>query len=317
MEGRPRALFLGMQGSFSLPSLHALLESGIEVCAVVLPGDQAQGLSSNQMPIYRREPAHPARSTLPVLNSSLDSSIVQLAWQRKIPLWQVHRLSDPVTVSTLTAYQPDVISVACFSQRIPRAILEIAPLGCLNVHPSLLPANRGPLPLFWTFRLGCKQTGVTIHFMDEGMDSGDILAQQAIPVTDGMSYAQLELESARIGGNLLCRTIWKLYEGSAISLPQDENKSSYHGFPDDEDFVVPVAEWDAAHVYNFICGVAEWSGPVTLNVGNEHITVQKAISYSRNNMCDIPSKNYCWRGEALWIRCKSGWVAVIQPITFQ
>ena len=317
MEGRPRALFLGMQGSFSLPSLRALLESDIEVCAVVIPGDNGEGFSSDQLPLYRREPVHPAHSTLPVLNSSRESSIVQLAWQRKIPLWEVHRLSDPVTVSTLTAYQPDVICVACFSQRIPRAILKIAPLGCLNVHPSLLPANRGPVPLFWTFRLGCKQTGVTIHFMDEGMDSGDILAQEVIPVAEGMSYAQLELECARIGGNLLCHTVWKLYARSAISFSQDENKSSYHGFPGDEDFVVPVAEWDAAHVYNFICGVAEWSGPVTLNVGNEHITVQKAISYSLNNMCDIPSENYCWRGEALWIRCKSGWVAVIQPITFQ
>src|SRR5437868_7771728 len=208
MEGRPRALFLGMQGSFSLPSLHALLESGIEVCAVVLPGDQ--GLSSNQMPIYRREPAHPARSTLPVLNSSLDSSIVQLAWQRKIPLWQVHRLSDPVTVSTLTAYQPDVISVACFSQRIPRAILEIAPLGCLNVHPSLLPANRGPLPLFWTFREGHEKTGITIHLMDEGMDTGDILAQAPITVPDGMSYTEIELQCAKLGGELLVYTTRQL-----------------------------------------------------------------------------------------------------------
>src|SRR5256714_6887143 len=212
MEGRPRALFLGMQGSFSLPSLHALLESGIEVCAVVLPGDQAQGLSSNQMPIYRREPAHPARSTLPVLNSSLESSIVQLAWQRKIPLWEVHRLSDPATVSTLTAYQPDVICVACFSQRIPRATLEIAHLGCLNVHPSLLPANRGPVPLFWSFREGCDVTGVTIHLMDEGMDSGDILAQEVIGVPDSISYAELESQCAMRGGALLARMVWDLYE---------------------------------------------------------------------------------------------------------
>lgn len=317
MEGRPRVLFFGMQGSFSLPSLRAVLESGIEVCAVVIPADQVQSFGSDHLPLYRREPVHPAHSTLPVLNSSLESSIVQLAWQRKIPLWEVHRLSDPVTVSTLTTYQPDVICVVCFSQRIPRAILEIAPLGCLNVHPSLLPANRGPVPLFWTFRLGHKQTGVTVHFMDEGMDSGDMLAQEVIPVAEGMSYAQLERECARIGGNLLCHTLWKLYRRSTISLSQDENKSSYHGFPEDEDFVVPVAEWDAAHIYNFICGVANWSGSVTLSIGSERIAVRKAISYSHHAMCDMPSESYCWQGEELWIRCKSGWVAVIQPITFQ
>lgn len=316
MEGRPRVLFFGMQGSFSLLSLRALLESGIEVCAVVIPGDQAEGFGSDQLPLYRREPVRPARSTLPVLNSSRESSIVQLAWRREIPLWEVHRLSDPVVVSTFTAYQPDAICVACFSQRIPRAILKIAPLGCLNVHPSLLPANRGPVPLFWTFRLGCKQTGVTIHFMDEGIDSGDILAQEVIPVAEGMRYVQLELECARIGGDLLCHTVWKLYERSAISLPQDENKSTYHGFPNDEDFVVPVAEWDAERVYNFICGVVDWGGPVTLSVGSERITVRKAMSTSHDIMCDTPSESYYWRGEELWIRCKSGWV-VIQPVTFQ
>lgn len=321
MEGRPCVLFFGMQGNFSLPSLHALLESDIDVCAVVIPAahvDQLQSDNADQLALYRREQVRPAHTTLPVLHSWYESSIVQLAWQRKIPLWEVHRLADPSTISILASYQPDVLCVACFSQRIPRAILDIARLGCLNVHPSLLPVNRGPVPLFWTFRHGCRQTGVTIHFMDEGMDSGAILAQEVVPVAEGMSYAQLELDCARRGGNLLARTIWNLYQGNAFAQSQDESGSSYYGFPGDEDLVVPVAEWDAARVYNFMCGVADWwSRPIVLRIGSERIIVQKATSYSYVNTGDLPSNHYCWQGDELWVRCKRGWVAVVNPVTFQ
>lgn len=320
MEGRPRVLFFGMQGNFSLPSLHALLESDIEVCAVVIPAahvEQFQSDNPDQLALYRREQVRLAHSTLSVLHSALDRSIVQLAWQRKIPLWEVQRLADASTVSTLASYHPDVLCVACFSQYIPRAILDIARLGCLNVHPSLLPANRGPVPLFWTFRHGCRQTGVTIHFMDEGMDSGAILAQEVVPVAEGMSYAQLELDCARRGGNLLARTVWGLYQGKAFLQNQDESGSSYHGFPSNEDFVVTVAEWDAEHVYNFIRGVAHWGGPIELQFDDERVTVQKATAYSHEDTIDLPFKHYFWQDGELWIRCKRGWVAVVNPVTFQ
>jgi methionyl-tRNA formyltransferase len=308
MNRPPRVMFFGMQGSFSLPSLRSLLNSGIEVYAIIIPG--ARDLGTNHSALYRRERLRPAGSMLPMLNSSLESNIVQMAWERDIPVWEVNRLSDPATISTLAEYQPDVVCVACFSRRIPRAILEMPRLGCLNVHPSLLPENRGPVPLFWTFRQGCKQTGVTIHLMDEGIDGGGILAQEMIEISNGMSYKQLELECALRGGALLADTVWKLYAGEVTSKPQDESMSTYHGFPRDEDFVVPVAEWDCAHVYNFICGVVNWGEPVVLQVRREHFVVRKAISYSHKDIREASSGNYCWRGKELWIRCKVGWVMV-------
>ena len=316
MQRPPRVLFLGMQGNFSLPSLQALLEGGVEVCAVVIP--PAPGASSDRPAIYRREQPRIARSTLPVITSSLYTTVVQLAWERRIPLWEVTHMADPLTVSTLAAYQPDAMCVACFSQRIPRAILDIPRLGCLNVHPSLLPANRGPEPLFWTFREGSKQAGVTIHLMDEGMDSGDILAQECIEILDGMSYAQLELACALRGGALLAQAVWELYEGRVVRTQQDEAMSSYHSFPTSEDFVIPIAAWSASHVYNFICGVIDWNGPVTLHVNGEYFTVLKTTSYSHEDIYPNEREAYCWQGEELWIRCREGWVAVLlNPTTFQ
>ena len=177
-----------------------------------------------------------------------------------------------------------MICVACFSKRIPRDILDIPRLGCLNVHPSLLPANRGPEPLFWAFREGNQRTGVTIHLMDEGMDSGAIVAQEAIEIPDGISYSELEEQSAELGGKLLAQSVWDMYNGVAVLTTQDETKSSYHAFPSDDDFVVPVAEWNARHVYNFICGVESWGTPIHLLIGKRVVQINKAISYSHKTI---------------------------------
>ncbi len=296
----PRVLFLGMQSDFSPPSLRALLDNGIEVCAVVIPASQPSGL--DLPPIRRREQPRIAHPILPLLHAS----VLQLAWARRIPVWEVQRISDSEVVSVLAAYQPDIICVACFSQRIPRAILDLPRLGCLNVHPSLLPANRGPVPLFWTFREGCEQTGVTIHLMDEVMDSGDILAQEPIKVPDGISYAQLESLCAQRGGELLARTVWDLYRGHAVRVPQDETKSSYHPFPSAQDFVVHALEWSARHTYNFLCGLARWSEPITLEVDGRHFLIRQATSYSLEDGDIVPAE----LGGELWIHCKVGWVKV-------
>lgn len=316
MNRPPRVLFLGMPGNFSWPSLRALLDRGIDVCAVVLPASPRLDRPYH-LPITRREQLRSNRSMLPLLNSSLQVGIVQLAWERQIPLWEVSRMSDPATVSTLAAYQPDLICVACFSLRISRSILDIPHLGSLNVHPSLLPAHRGPVPLFWAFRQGLQQTGVTIHLMDEGMDTGDILAQSVIEIPDGISYAELELRCAARGGELLAATVCELYKGSASPIPQDETKSTYESFPSDEDYIVSVADWSAPQVYNFICGVSDWGGPIKLQVGSEVFAVRKAVSYSLENVCDSQEAAYIWRREELWIRCKTGWIAVINPTIFQ
>jgi methionyl-tRNA formyltransferase len=233
---------------------------------------------------------------------------VQLAWQKHLPVWAVSRLGHAETVAILAAYEPDMICVACFSQRIPQRILTLPRLGCLNVHPSLLPANRGPVPLFWTFREGHTVTGVTIHFMEEQMDSGDILAQKSVAVPDGISYNQLEGNCAIEGGALLARSVWDLYTGDATPRPQIEEDSSYHSFPADEDFVVPVEQWDARHVYNFICGVGEWDEPITLRVGEERLPCRRAISYSFDNRNG--NQPYYQSDEGLMIKCKTGWVGV-------
>jgi methionyl-tRNA formyltransferase len=305
----PNVLFLGMQGRFSYPSLRALLGASIQVCAVVIPAEQSFG--ANLPVIQKREQPQTSRMMLPVLNSSVHTSILELAWERDIPVWEVRQLSDPETIRVFAAYHPDMICVACFSKHIPHGILDIPPLGCLNVHPSLLPTNRGPEPLFWTFREGIQRTGVTIHLMDEGMDSGAIVAQEIIEIPDGISYAELEAQCAELGGKLLARSVLELYHGVAKPVAQDETKSSYHAFPSEDDFVVPAAEWDARRVYNFICGVALWGRQIILKDGNRIVRIKSAISYSPEDIDCRNSEAYGQPGHVLWVRCKRGSVLVM------
>lgn len=305
----PRVIFLGMQSNFSHPSLRALLAAGIDVSAVVLPAAE----NNPALPALRRlEPPSRRRTLLPVNQSSVHLSVQQLAWERNIPLWEVSRLADPAVSEQLSSYQPDLICVSCFSRAIPRVILDIPRLGCLNVHPSLLPANRGPEPLFWTFRLGHERSGVTIHLMDEGLDSGDIILQQEVELPEGLTYAELEEQTAELGGDLLVQAVQEMYRGEAERRPQDESQSSAYPYPSNqggrEDFVIHPEQWDARHVYNFISGVKDWGEPLLLVADAElQLQVEDVLvySYKPNDLRLQTNERDVWP-----VRCKRGKVVV-------
>ena len=309
---RPRVLFFGMQGDFSTPSLQALLANDIDVGAVVIPASTIPG--KKQPAIQRREQPRGVRTALPLLNSH--PSIIELAWKQHKPVWEVRHLSDSTVYETLASYEPDILCVACFSHLIPRSIIDLPRLGCLNVHPSLLPANRGPVPLFWTFRNGDHETGVTIHFLDETMDTGDILAQERIEVPNGISYTQLEMQCAQIGGSLLTNVVQNLYKGNIARIAQDTKKSSYHSFPTNEDFIVHTEEWDAQHVYNFINGIGHWDNPVELHVKNQVFFTRKCISYSLEDIDNLREYVYKENNVSVNLRCRDGWIKIreIEPL---
>ena len=306
-EQKTRVIFFGMQSNFSHPSLRALLNAGIEVCAVILPA--AAGETGEPRLL---EPPSRRRTFLTVNRSFLHTSVQEMAWARKIPLWEIARLNEPAASELLSNYQPDVICVACFPRLIPASVLAIPRLGVLNVHPSLLPANRGPEPLFWTFRLGHERTGVTIHLMDNQLDHGAILAQEAFDVPEGISYAELEEKCAELGGELLARAVKALASGQAERRSQDESQRSAYPYPSNangrEDFVIHPAEWDARHVYNFICGLKDWGEPLTL-VADSTLTLEiedvLGYSYKANDLRLYTNERDAWP-----VRCKRGKVIV-------
>jgi methionyl-tRNA formyltransferase len=308
---RPRVLFFGMECDFSLPALQALLQANIDVCAVIIPTSETV-LFGNQvshaiLPIVSpRVIAH----SLPMRKIS-SSSLSQMAWEHHIPVWGVRKPGAAETLAQLSSYQPDIICVACFSKRIPPSLLALPTRGCLNVHPSLLPDNRGPLPLFWTFRFGHALTGVTIHMMTDKLDSGPILAQEKLPVPEGIRYGALEMHCANLGGQLLARTTLDFYHKRIVPQPQNEALSSYHIYPTDDDYVVQAHEWSARHLYTFIRGVAGSERPVEILSSDRYLLATDALSYSLNDQADTCGEIQQDSHRIGYVICRDGNVRVI------
>ena len=268
-----------MLGTLTRLPLAALLAADVELCGLVLPAEIVppfelvdNGRSSTPITSIRSQP--------PTLNllatDQLPSPLAQAA-ARGLPAFAVRRLAAPETVATLAALQPDVICVSCFPHRLPPAILNLPRLGCLNVHPSLLPQFRGPVPLFWTLRAGVPETGATIHFMDEQFDTGDVALQRPFPLLDGLTHAELETSLAQMGGALLVEAVQKLAAGTLPRQPQPDGYRS-DPWPGDNDFALDLT-WSAQHAFNFMRGTANWERPYFVQLHGERIWLETAVAY--------------------------------------
>jgi methionyl-tRNA formyltransferase len=291
-------IYFGTTGAFSAPPLAALLRAGYDVRAVVLAAlDRTQPI--------RRIPTPKAQTrgrALPLLASQGDQNIVALATEREIPVWEVGDLRASETRKTLAGFEPDALCVACFARKLPASLLCLPRLGALNVHPSLLPDNRGPDPLFWTFWRGDEATGVTIHQMDKRFDAGPILAQQGEPVPEGMTEAALEARLAILGGDLLIQALGALAEGSARPEPQDEARATSFPWPTEDDFVVTPA-WSARRAYRLLTGMAQRSTPARIALDGATFVIGEALGYEAQARLDAP-----WRleGDLLSARLSPG-----------
>ncbi len=221
-----RVLFLGMRGHFSRPPLEALIAAGVRVVGVWLPGEGGPHLAS---PSPTRT-ANLVGEELPVLNRYVEHNIVHVAWDHGIPVYEVGDLKSMETLELARSMRPDVLAMACFDRLVPRELRELARLS-VNVHPSLLPENRGPAPLYWTFKLGLTKTGVTIHMLEERADAGPILAQREMPVPEGIGEAELEQQLAKLGGKLLVEVVQQFAAGSLLPQPQDESRATTYPWP--------------------------------------------------------------------------------------
>lgn len=315
-----------MRGEFSRLPLGALLAADVDVCAVLVPGENDHAVVNDQRtdagvsqidvsqdctpviqgrdtsPLRQLIYQPPPRSTLPLLTRAHEPSIITLAWERDIPVLELRRERDPAVVRTLAAYQPDVLCVACWPRRLPTSLLALGRLGCLNLHPALLPRHRGPAPLFWTLRHGDPTAGITVHLMDTTLDGGDILAQKAIALPDGIAGAELERRCAEAGGRLLAETIFALAQGIARRKPQPPSAGSYEPWPAPADLVI-TPDHSARWAFNFIRGAAHWAWPLVIVVAGHRFVVRDALDYTSTGSV---SNGYRLAGDELWLACAPG-----------
>ena len=196
-----RLLFMGTS-PFAVPTLHRLRESpGHDVLAVITQPDRPAGRGG-------RMAASPVK---------------EAAQAAGLPLLQPEKVRARDFAQTVRDLAPEAIVVAAFGQIIPQRVLDIPPLGCLNVHGSLLPRWRGAAPMQYALMAGDEETGVTTMRMDAGLDTGDILLQSALPLGGIENLGALEPRLAEIGAALLMRTLDLLASGDCPRTPQDES----------------------------------------------------------------------------------------------
>ncbi len=230
-----RVAFMGTP-SFAEPVLAALVETGYNIVAVYTRPDAAVG---------RKQELR-------------ESPVKQLAGKHDIPVEQPDKFDDEA-ISKLKSYKPDLIVVVAYGKLLPKSVLDIPGFGCVNIHPSLLPKFRGPSPIQNALLSGETETGTTVMLMDEGMDSGDILAQETLAIEPDELLPTLSNRLADASAKLLLKTLPSWVERRIAPQKQDESKVTLCQLIEREDGHVMWTD-NANTIYNAFRALSPWPG---------------------------------------------------------
>jgi methionyl-tRNA formyltransferase len=222
---------------FAVPPLQSLISAGHEVVGVITRIDKPAGRGKVLTP----------------------PAVKVAAEQSGVPVFQPKRVREPESIAAIGAMMSDVIVVAAYGQILPRAILALPKYGCVNIHASLLPAYRGAAPINWAIIKGETRTGITIMQMDEGMDTGAVLAQDSIPIDPRDTTGTLTEKLSQIGSWLVVDSLSRIEAGEISPVPQDPAKATYAPLLKKEDGLI---DWEltAAEIHNRVRGLSPWPG---------------------------------------------------------
>lgn len=231
---------------FAVGPLEAIINAGYEVTAVVTQPDKPKGRSDKLIP----------------------SPVKEVALAHDIPVLQPVRLRNPESIEELRTYPADIIVVAAFGQILPREVLDMPRFGCVNIHASLLPHLRGASPIQHAILMGDDKSGVTIMQMDEGLDTGDILIQESIPIEADDTGGSLFDKLAVLGSELIVKALPLIERGEITPVPQDDSLSDHVGMLTKSmgqmDFTHPAVE-----IERQIRGMDPWPGAYTSYKGKQ------------------------------------------------
>ncbi len=234
-----RLVFLGTP-AFAVPTLEGIVEAGHQVLAVLTQPDRARGRGQ-----------HPAAPP-----------VKQAALRLGLPVYQPERVRRPEAVEYLRGLAPDAMVVVGYGQIIPQSVIDVAPLGIINVHASLLPAYRGAGPVQWAILNGETRTGVTTMRIDAGLDTGDMLLKAETPIHPEEMAVELGQRLAVMGADLLVKTLRGLEAGAIVPEKQDPRQATYAPLLKKEDGLI---DWKlpAPAIHNRVRGLQPWPGAYT------------------------------------------------------
>lgn len=197
-----------------------------------------------------------------------DEPLALLARSQGIPLLAPAAPGEPGFVKALRALRPDVIVVTGYHKILPAKVLSIPPRGVLNLHGSLLPRHRGPVPWKWAILNGEARAGMTMQVMDASLDRGPILSQASCPIEPEDTGDTLFGCLCLLAGPLLVKSLREYLEGTRLPQPQDEGMATYEGYPTEEDARISW-QWDAERIRNLIRGFCPRPGAWTCCAGTK------------------------------------------------
>ena len=235
-----KIVFMGTP-DFALPCLERLIASKHEVIGVFCQPDKPKGRAQTL--------------TAP--------PIKELAIKHDIPVFQPVTLKNGAGVEILKTLNPDLVVVTAYGKILPKDFLEYPKYGCINIHGSLLPKYRGASPIQWAVLNGDSEAGVTSMQMDEGLDTGDMLLTEKIPVDENETAEGLFEKLSVLGADVLEKTISELENGSLVPVKQDDSKATYVGMLSKE---MSRVDWSlsAWEIHNKIRGLYSWPGASTV-----------------------------------------------------
>jgi methionyl-tRNA formyltransferase len=212
-----RIVFIGA-GEIGVPTLQSLLKSEHEVVGVVTQPDKPAG---------RAQLVEPPAIKRALVSDASNASPARTGRALPLPILQPARIKERHAIEEIHALKPDMIVVMAYGQILPRDVLNIPKIACLNLHASLLPRWRGAAPIQAAVAGGDRETGITVMHMDEGLDTGDIVLQRRIPIRPDDTGGSLHERLAQIAPKALLHSLRLFVEGSAPRIPQDNSLATY------------------------------------------------------------------------------------------
>jgi len=264
---------------FAVPTLVSIVNEGYNVPLVITQKDKPKGRGKKvQYP--------------PVKEKALEFNI---------EVFQPDSVNDKLSIDKIRACQPDFIVVAAYGQILKKELLDIPKYGCLNVHASLLPKYRGAAPINWAIINGEKETGISIMKMEVGLDTGDTLITESIPINESDDFISIHDSLSKLGGELIIQAMKLIVEQKAIFTPQDHNNSNYAPmiFKD-----TGRIDWSKSgkDIINLIRGLKPWPNAYT-TYKEDVVKIHKAKF--------VPGKNKGKAGEILKVSKEGICVGVI------
>lgn len=229
---------------FAVNTLESIIEAGHDVVAVVTQPDKPKGRGK-------------AMQFTPVK---------EVAVAHDIPVYQPVKVRDPEFVMQLREMAPDIIVVVAFGQILPEEILNLPKFGCVNVHASLLPKYRGAAPIQWSILDGETETGVTIMYMEKGLDTGDMISKVMVPIDATDTGDSLHDKLAEAGAKLLVETLPAIEQGNIQPEKQDDEKSCYAKMLSKDMGKIDFAK-TAVEIERLIRGMNSWPSAYTCYQG--------------------------------------------------